>query len=93
MAFLEELASVDLLVLDDFMTTRVTTGHAETLLAIISAREHTGSVLITSQFEPDQWHKSMPDKVVADSLLSRLVGRAKILNVDGPNMRLKQHPS
>lgn len=44
--------------------------------------------MITSQFVPEQWYESIPDKVVAESLLNRLIGGAEIINLDGPNMRL-----
>ena len=82
------LAQIDLLVLDDFLTTPIHGDTANALFNILAIREHRGSTMITSQFVPEQWYESIPDKVVAESLLNRLIGGAEIINLDGPNMRL-----
>ena len=44
--------------------------------------------MVTSQFTPEEWYTCIADKVVAESLLNRLVGGAEIVSLDGPNMRL-----
>ncbi|MBA4504774.1 ATP-binding protein, partial [Corynebacterium sanguinis] len=41
----------------------------------------------TSQFEPQDWYKSLHDAVIAESILNRIVAGAEILPLDGPNMR------
>lgn len=84
----KKLKGVDLLVIDDFLTTPVTDATASVILNVLSARESVGSTLITSQFEPSDWYKSISDAVLAESILSRLIGGAQILNLDGPNLRL-----
>lgn len=86
--FLTKLHDVDLLVLDDFLTTPIDGHAASDLFNIIAAREQRGSTLVTSQQNPEQWYQSIPDKVIAESLLNRLVGDAEIINLTGPNMRL-----
>lgn len=65
-----ELKRVDLLVIDDFLTTPVTDTTAAVVLNILSARECTGSTLVTSQFSPEDWYKSMTDAVLAESILN-----------------------
>lgn len=87
--FLTKLVATDLLILDDFLTTPISGETANQLFNIIAAREHKGSTMITSQFTPDEWYKSIPDAVIAESLLNRLIGKAEILNLNGPNMRLE----
>ena len=77
----------DLLVLDDFLTTPVTPQTAAELLNILAAREGRGSTLVTSQFDPPDWYKSLQDAVIAESILNRIVGAAEIIALDGPNMR------
>lgn len=47
------------------------------------------ATLITSQFEPVDWYKSITDAVLTESILSRIIGGAEIINLDGPNLRLK----
>ena len=45
--------------------------------------------LSPSQFTPDEWYKSIPDAVIAESILNRLVVGAEIITLEGPNMRLE----
>ncbi|MFP7364410.1 ATP-binding protein [Corynebacterium callunae] len=87
--FINQITTTDLLVLDDFLTTPISADTADVLFNILAAREGRGSTMVTSQFNPEEWYTSMADKVVAESLLNRLVGGAEIINLDGPNMRLK----
>lgn len=47
-----------------------------------------GSTIVTSQFTPDEWYKSIPDAVIAESILNRLVAGAEIITLEGTNMRL-----
>ncbi len=88
MKFLEELHTADVLVLDDFLTTPIDAATAHQLLTILAEREHRGSTIVTSQFTPDDWYKSIPDAVIAESILNRLVASAEIIALEGDNMRL-----
>nr|WP_256478096.1 ATP-binding protein [Corynebacterium stercoris] len=88
MKFLEELHTADVLVLDDFLTTPIDAATAHQLLTILAEREHRGSTIVTSQFTPDEWYKSIPDAVIAESILNRLVTGAEIIPLEGDNMRL-----
>lgn len=85
--FLTELRDYDLLVLDDFLTTPITPRTAAELLNILAAREGRGSTLVTSQFDPQDWYKSLSDAVIAESILNRIVSAAEIIPLNGPNMR------
>ncbi|KKO76739.1 ATP-binding protein, partial [Corynebacterium minutissimum] len=40
------------------------------------------------QFTPLEWYKSIPDAVISESILNRLVSGAEIITLEGPNMRL-----
>ncbi|QYH19820.1 ATP-binding protein [Corynebacterium aquatimens] len=88
MNFFEDIRNTDVLVLDDFLTTPIDAEIAPQLLNILAAREQRGSTIVTSQFNPEDWYKSIPDAVIAESILNRLVGGAEIIALDGPNMRL-----
>lgn len=87
LAFLNALHACDLLVLDDFLTTPITSEIAAELLNILAAREGHGSTVVTSQFDPDDWYKSLHDAVIAESILNRIVSTAELVQLDGPNMR------
>ena len=90
MKFLEELHTADVLVLDDFLTTPIDAATAHQLLTILAEREHRGPTIVTSQFTPDEWYKSIPDAVIAESILNRLVAGAEIITLENTNMRLAQ---
>lgn len=85
--FLDSLRHCDVLVLDDFLTTPITMATASKLLNILASREGHGATLVTSQFDPEDWYKSLHDAVIAESILSRLVSASEIVQLDGPNMR------
>ena len=85
--FLGELHSCELLVLDDFLTTPITSETAAELLNILAAREGRGSTAVTSQFDPEDWYKSLHDAVIAESILNRIISNAEIVQLAGPNMR------
>nr|WP_290341547.1 ATP-binding protein [Corynebacterium auris] len=70
------------------LTTPIDAATAHQLLNILAEREPRGSTIVTSQFTPDEWYKSIPDAVIAESILNRLVAGAEIITLDGTNMRL-----
>ena len=84
-----ELISVDVLVLDDFLTTPVDATTAHLLFNLLSEREGNRSTIVTSQFTPQDWYRSIPDAVIAESILNRLIAGAEIITLEGPNMRLE----
>ena len=49
------------------------------------------STIVTSQFTTQEWYKSIPDTVISESILNRLVSGAEIITLEGPNMRLTTH--
>ena len=84
-----ELISVDVLVLDDFLTTPVDATTAHLLFNILSEREGNRSTIVTSQFTPQDWYRSIPDADIAEFILNRLIAGAEIITLEGPNMRLE----
>lgn len=86
---IKQLHNVDVLVLDDFLTTPIDAATAHQIFNVLAAREHTGSTIVTSQFTPKDWYASIPDAVIAESILNRLVVGAEIITLEGPNMRLE----
>ncbi|WP_431709902.1 ATP-binding protein [Glutamicibacter uratoxydans] len=80
-----------MLVLDDFLTTPISGETAGEVLNILASREHRGSTIVTSQFDPEDWYKSLHDAVIAESILNRLVLTSELVQLDGPNMRRHEH--
>lgn len=85
---LDRFAKPDLLILDDFFTTPIENPlNAVDLFEILEAREGRGSTMFASQLEPDQWYLRINSELCADSILSRAVEHARVLDIKGPNMR------
>ena len=79
-----ELINVDVLVLDDFLTTPVDAATAHLLFNILSERESNRSTIVTSQFTPQDWYRSIPDAVIAESILNRLIAGGEIITLEDP---------
>ncbi|WP_269745003.1 ATP-binding protein [Corynebacterium jeddahense] len=54
----------------------------------MTEREGCGAAIVTSQFTPDEWYKSIPNAVIAESILNRLVAGAEIITIEGETLRL-----
>ncbi|MGB9034207.1 MAG: ATP-binding protein [Paeniglutamicibacter sp.] len=89
--FLQSLHDCDVLVLDDLLTTPITPDAASELLNILAGREGRGATVVTSQFDPEDWYKSLHDAVIAESILNRIVSTSELIQLDGPNMRRHTH--
>lgn len=69
--------TVQLLIVDDFLTTPISTRNAVDLLEIMEAREGRAATLIASQLEPNEWYLIIEGELMADSTLNRIAtGRA-----------------
>lgn len=85
---LDRFSKPDLLILDDFFTTPIENAlNAVDLFEILEAREGRGSTMFASQLEPDQWYLRISSELCADSILSRAVEHARVIDIKGPNMR------
>ncbi|MET3203984.1 UNVERIFIED_ORG: DNA replication protein DnaC [Arthrobacter sp. UYEF13] len=58
---------------------------------ILAGRENRGATVVTSQFDPEDWYKSLHEAVVAESILHRIVSTSELIQLDGPNMRRHAH--
>ena len=78
---------VDLLILDDFLTTPTDVQGAIDLFEIIESREGRAATLVASQLEPNEWYLRIEGELMADSILNRIATRARFVDLGGPNMR------
>jgi DNA replication protein DnaC len=79
-----------LLILDDLGLGHMTPTAAQVLLDIMDRRQHTGSLIITSQFPPGTWHDFFPEPTVADAVLDRIVHQSHRLSLKGESLRKKR---
>jgi len=86
-SFLGRLASLDLLILDDWGLAPLTAPEARDLLEVVDDRCLARSTLVSSQLPVENWHSTMADPTVADAILDRLVHNAYKLALAGESMR------
>ena len=84
---IRSLSKVDLLILDDWGLTKLSSQNREDFLEIMEDRYEIRSTLITSQLPVDQWHEIVGDSTMADAILDRLVHNAHRLALKGESMR------
>lgn len=84
---MDALKSVQLLILDDFMTTPIATQSAVELFEVMESREGRKATIVASQLEPNEWHLRIEGELMADSILNRIATGARYVDLDGPNMR------
>ena len=87
---LKSISKTDLLLLDDWGMSKITSEQSRDLLEIIDDRHALRSTLITSQFPIDHWHELIEDPTLADAILDRIIHNAYKINLKGDSMRKKK---
>ncbi len=62
---------------------------ANLLFQLISMRYEKGSIILTSNYNFDEWGRVFDDNVVASAIIDGLVHHADILYITGRSYRLK----
>ncbi len=83
----QQLAKIDLLVLDDWGLEKMNLSQRNDLLTIMDDRHGVKSTLVTSQLPTIQWHKTIGDATLADAILDRLLHNSHKLKLKGESMR------
>jgi DNA replication protein DnaC len=81
------LTKLDLLIIDDAFLAQPSVIDATRLLKLVEKRMHVGSTIYCTQLPPEEWHKRIEEKIVADALLDRVVNRAHIIKLEGESLR------
>lgn len=87
--YLESLASVPLLILDDFGMRKLPLTAAEELLEIIMRRYERASTLLTSNRPVEDWGKLLGDAAAASAMLDRLLHHGHVLKCGPRSWRTK----
>jgi len=87
---LKNLATADLLLIDDWGLKKFVKEQSHDLLEILEDRHSVKSTLITSQVPIDHWHEIIADPTLADAILDRLVHNAYRITLKGESMRKKK---
>lgn len=90
--FLESLARLHLLVLDDWLRDPLTRTQAQDLLEILDDRYGRSSTLVATQIPVADWHGRIPDPTLGDAIMDRLVNNAYRLELQGGSRRRGNSP-
>lgn len=86
-------ARMDLLVIDDFGLSTLSSESTRDLLEVLDDRYNISSTLVSSQLPVDDWHKTMEDPTLADAVLDRLIHNAYKIELNGESIRKKKKMS
>jgi len=85
--WLKTLSRIDLVILDDFGLTALTSRGRSDLLELLDDRVGSGSTIILGQMPVKEWHSYINDPALADAILDRLVHSSVKLELKGESMR------
>jgi len=88
--YLQYLAKINVLIIDDFGITPLTDSDKKDLLEIIEDRYLTGTTIMTSQLPLKDWHESIGEPTIADAVCDRLFHHAYTFELKGGSMRKTQ---
>ena len=87
---IDRLTKIQLLILDDWGTHRLTAAQRHDLLEITEERYQRRSTLIAAQVPIEKWHDVIDEPTIADAILDRIVHNAHRLTLTGESMRKAQ---
>jgi DNA replication protein DnaC len=84
---LQQLAKMDLLILDDWGLAPLGDRERRDLLEIVEERAGRRATLVTSQIPVEHWHELVGDATFGDAILDRLVHHAHRITLTGGSLR------
>jgi DNA replication protein DnaC len=90
---MRRLATVELLILDDFALTPLAATETADFYELCVERHQRASTVVTSNRTPEEWLSMMADPLLAQSAVDRLVSTAHELVIEGPSYRQRQKPT
>jgi DNA replication protein DnaC len=84
---MKDLNKFDLLILDDFGLTSITSNQCHDLFNLIEERHELKSTIITSQLPVNKWHEYLGEPTLADAILDRLLQHVQRVEIAGESMR------
>ena len=85
--YVNHVASLDLLVIDDFGLMDLDLDKCRDLFEVIDCRDARKSIMVVSQLPVKSWYELFADNTYADACLDRMMHKAYRLELNGRNMR------
>ena len=79
----------NLLIIDELGYMPIVKEQANLLFQLISMRYEKGSVILTSNYNFDDWSKVFDDNIVASAIIDRLVHHSSLFYINGNSFRIK----
>ncbi|HEY5656905.1 MAG TPA: ATP-binding protein [Myxococcota bacterium] len=89
---LRKLLACDLLIVDDFALDTMDAIESRDVYEIIIERHRAGSMIFTSNRDPDEWLAIFSDALLAQSAVDRFTGNAYDLVIEGESYRQRLKP-
>ena len=85
--YINNMARLDLLVIDDFGLMDLDLDKCRDFFEVIDSRDNLKSTIIVSQLPVKSWYDLFVDNTYADACLDRIIHKAFRLELNGKNMR------
>lgn len=92
-AELRKLIAVDLLIVDDFGLDAMDPIESRDAYEILTERHRAGSMVVTSNRGPDEWHATFADPIRAQAAIDRFTSGAYDFVIEGESYRARQKPT
>lgn len=89
-SLMAQLHKDDVLILDDFGLTSITSMQRHDLFNLIEDRYQLKSTIITSQLPVAKWHDYLGEPTIADAILDRVCENAHRIELNGDSMRKRE---
>ena len=90
---MRRLLGLDLLILDDFGLDQMDATESRDFYDLVVERHGKGSMVVSSNRDPEEWLGLMADMIRAQSAVDRLQNSAYELVIEGESYRKRQKPS
>jgi len=80
----------DLIILDELGYISFDKQGSELLFNLLSMRNNTKSIIITTNLEASKWQDLFQDPVLTAAMVDRLVHKAHVLSIKGESYRMKK---
>ncbi|WP_211171275.1 IS21-like element helper ATPase IstB [Bacillus sp. DNRA2] len=88
---IKKYTKVDLLILDEWLLTDLSTDESAILLEITEARHKVGSTIYCSQIDPNGWHIKLGNETIAEAILDRIIHDSYQILLDGEVSMRERH--
>lgn len=85
------IVGADLLILDELGFKKIPSEFIDGVFEVIRKRYETGSIIITSNRNFEDWGSIFGDIVMASAIIDRIVHHAEIIRIDGDSYRTKNY--